>query len=433
MAHFQCVCDTADMTLLRCIVLEDCGVTFDRMLAALRRDGIELEATRAGTETEFLVALAASPEIVLSAYSLRRFGGLSALAHIQSRSLEIPLILVAAEADEHQALRAVKLGGAADYVLKEHLERLPLAVAHAVEQKRLRAESQRSRRDLEASQAQLRLIQEKLLRVQRIENLGLVAAGVAHDFKNLLTPVAAVASMLRPHLPHDNEQSLLDLIDQSVRRCAGLAEEILSRARGLGDDLGPVPVRDIARDVVAMIHKTFPGCVKLEAQVADDLWPAYANPVKIHQVLLNLCINARDAMPAGGVLGLRVANCHLDLAEAAAIPEGRPGRFIRLEISDTGTGIASELQELIWHPFFTTKSDGTGLGLSTVRSIVSGCGGFGRLESVVGEGSTFEIYLPVEAGSAPSHRTATESQVLNFGFNSAASPPNRSNRLVGAA
>jgi len=433
MARYRRICDTAAMTLLRCIVLEDCGVTFDLILAGLRRDGFDLEATRAGTETEFLVALAAGPEIVLSAYSLRRFGAIRALAHIQSRSLEIPLILVADEAEEPLAVRGVKLGGAADYVLREHLGRLPLAVARVLEQNRLRAESQRFRQDAEVCQAQLRLIQERLVRVQRIENLGLVAAGVAHDFKNLLTPIGAVASMLRPLLPHENEQSLLDLIDQSVLRCTGLAEEILSRARGLRDDLGPVPVRDIARDVVAMIHKTFPGCVKLKAEVADDLWPAYANPVKIHQVLLNLCINARDAMPGGGVLGLRVVNCDLDPTEAATIPEGRPGRFIRLEISDTGTGIASELQELIWHPFFTTKSEGTGLGLSTVRGIVSGCGGFGRLESAVGEGSTFEIYLPVEAGSAPADRNAAESPILNFGFNGAARAPNRARRLVGAA
>jgi two-component system, cell cycle sensor histidine kinase and response regulator CckA len=145
-----------------------------------------------------------------------------------------------------------------------------------------------------------------------------------------------------------------------------------------------------------MIEETFPKAIKLEQHFPADTWPIRANPTQIHQVLLNLCVNARDAMPRGGSLRLRTSNQRLDAAQALAIPGARAGNFVIIAVEDSGTGIAPEMLKHVWEPFFTTKEagKGTGLGLSTVRGIVESHQGFTEMETAVGRGTTFRIYLP---------------------------------------
>ncbi|MBI2812705.1 MAG: PAS domain S-box protein [Opitutae bacterium] len=239
-------------------------------------------------------------------------------------------------------------------------------------------------------------LETQFLRAQRMENIGLLAAGIAHDLNNILSPLMMLPGLLRAHLPAESDQRMLAIMEQSARRGAGLVKQILSFAHGTGDQMGPVPLTHIARDIAALVEETFPRNLRFTCDIAADLWPAHANAGQIHQVLLNLCINARDAMPAGGELRLRVANFTLEPAAADAIPAARPGEFILLEVADTGTGIPPELQERVWEPFFTTKSagKGTGLGLSTIRGIISRHHGFGTLESAVGHGTTFRFYVP---------------------------------------
>lgn len=246
-------------------------------------------------------------------------------------------------------------------------------------------------------------LQEQFLRAQRLENLGLLAAGIAHDMNNILSPIMMVGPLLRMQLPAESDRRLLNTLEQSARRSAGLVQQILSFAHGSGNELGSVPLKPIAADITSLIEETFPRHLLFLADIAADLWPAHANASQLHQVLLNLCINARDAMPTGGELRLRLTNVILDDATAAAIPEGRAGRFILTEVADTGTGIPTELQERIWEPFFTTKGEGkgTGLGLSTIRGIVSRHQGFGTLESTVGRGTTFRFYWPAETAEKP--------------------------------
>lgn len=242
-------------------------------------------------------------------------------------------------------------------------------------------------------------LQEQFLRAQRLENLGLLAAGIAHDLNNILSPIMMVTPLLRGHLTAAEDQRFLDTLEQSARRGAGLVKQILAFAHGSDRTLGAVQVKHLARDISTLIEETFPRSIRFRSYFSPDLWTVSVNPTQIHQLLLNLCVNARDAMPAGGELGLRLSNCTLDEAAAAAIPGGRPGSFVLIEVADTGTGIPPELQERMWEPFFTTKAadKGTGLGLSTVRGIVSRHHGFGTVESTIGRGTTFRFWLPAAA------------------------------------
>ncbi|MBI2511736.1 MAG: response regulator [Opitutae bacterium] len=257
-----------------------------------------------------------------------------------------------------------------------------------------------------------RRLQEQFLRAQRMENLGLLAAGIAHDFNNILTPMLMVSQLLREQSPPESRR-LLDTLEHSAARGASLVKQILSFAQGGGDELRVVQLKHVARDIIAMVEETFPRNVRLEQSVPSDLWPVRANVTQIHQVLLNLCVNARDAMPHGGALSLRLENRSLDAGTAARIPGGRPGAFLRLEIGDTGSGIAPDVLPHIWEPFFTTKEAGrgTGLGLSTVRGILARHEGFCDVTSTLGRGTKFSLYLPAEPTSdtdAPS----TESTAL---------------------
>jgi PAS domain S-box-containing protein len=252
-----------------------------------------------------------------------------------------------------------------------------------------------------------RKLQEQFLRAQRLESIGMLAAGIAHDLNNVLTPILMAGPMLRVHATDPSDQRLLRSLEQSAERGAALVRQILSFAHGTAGDPRLVQVKHLARDLIEMLTETLPKSIKLDHLYPNDLWPIRANPTQIHQVLLNLCVNARDAMPQGGRLTLRAHNRLLTPAEALAIPGAYPGPFVVLEVSDTGTGIPPEVLPRIWEPFFTTKQSGkgTGLGLSTVRGIVEAHHGFIELETAPDRGSTFRIHLPAAETDQPADAT----------------------------
>jgi len=244
-------------------------------------------------------------------------------------------------------------------------------------------------------------LQEQFLRAQRLENLGLLAAGIAHDLNNMLAPILLATPMLRDHVSDATAVKLLDTLEKSAERGALLVRQILSFANGAGGESQVVQVKHLLRDIIDVIHGTFPKSIRLDDYVPSELWPITGNPTQIHQVLLNLSVNARDAMPEGGTLSLRADNRVLDIDAAAAIPGARPGHFLVIEVADTGMGIAPEILERIWEPFFTTKEAGrgSGLGLSTVRGIIQAHHGFMEVKSVVNRGSVFRLFLPAAEGS----------------------------------
>lgn len=243
-------------------------------------------------------------------------------------------------------------------------------------------------------------LQEQALRAQRVENLGTLAAGIAHDFNNALAPIIMAGPLLRTQVKDPASLHLLEIIEKSAARGATLVRQMLSFARGSIGGKNLVQVSHLLREVLEIATSSFPKSIGIDSHLPNDLWPVMGDPTQIHQILLNLCVNARDAMPGGGHLTLTAGNCVIDAADAVKMPNGRPGNFLVIEVRDTGTGIPPAVLERIWEPFFTTKAadKGTGLGLSTVRSIVRQHDGFATVETSTsaknGCGTVFTIYLP---------------------------------------
>lgn len=237
---------------------------------------------------------------------------------------------------------------------------------------------------------------EQFLHVQRMENLGMLAAGIAHDLNNVLSPIGMVATLLRSRMPDGKEGHMLDILEQSTNRGAGLVQQILSFAQGVSGELREVQPKHLLRDIASMVEETFPKEIQFEQSIPRDLWPVKGDPTQIHQVLLNLCVNARDAMPDGGQLSLSAENITLGQSDLQSIPGAAAGDWVKISVVDSGHGMPPEVLGKIWSPFFSTKApgEGTGLGLSTVRGIVQRHGGFIDVASTEGEGSQFEVFLP---------------------------------------
>ncbi|MFT3828481.1 MAG: PAS domain S-box protein [Opitutaceae bacterium] len=240
-------------------------------------------------------------------------------------------------------------------------------------------------------------IEAQFLRTQRMEAIGALAGGVAHDLNNILTPVLMAASVVKDSAT-GRDQELLGMIEQSARRGADIIRQLLAFSRGVEGERILLDARHLIREMASIIRETFPRAIALKVDAAADLWPVEANSTQLHQVLMNLCVNARDAMPAGGRLTIEARNRLIAAADVSAPVTGalKPGPHVVIAVSDTGEGMSPETQARIFEPFFTTKAPGkgTGLGLSTVLGIVRSHGGHVRVYSESGKGSQFSIFLP---------------------------------------
>ena len=236
----------------------------------------------------------------------------------------------------------------------------------------------------------------QLQRAQRMESVGTVAGGIAHDFNNILAPFLVSIQILKGKLTDAERQKLLDALEVNIQRGAGRVKQVLAFGRGIDGERIPVQPGKIARDIQRVIQETFPKSIEFELQAASDLWPLVGDPTQIHQVLLNLCLNARDAMPDGGKLSLDLENQTFYETDVRKNPEARAGSYVHLRVTDTGTGIPKEMQERIFDPFFTTKKGkkGTGLGLSMALAIVKSHGGFINYSSERGRETVFDVYFP---------------------------------------
>jgi signal transduction histidine kinase len=237
---------------------------------------------------------------------------------------------------------------------------------------------------------------EELLRRERIENMGLLATRVAHDLNNMLAPMKMAIPLLRPAVADAGARNLLDSFEATVGRATALVRQILEYAEGAGGQLQVVPIEQLLEEVAHFAAESFPRNIRVVKHIPAELWQVNMNLSQIHQVLLNLCVNARDAMAQGGMLTLRAENCVLDAVAAGKITGGRAGSYLVLQIVDTGTGFPPSVLARMWEPFITTKKSGkgSGLGLSTIRAIVTHHQGFIQLRTAAGEGSSFRIYLP---------------------------------------
>jgi two-component system, cell cycle sensor histidine kinase and response regulator CckA len=247
-----------------------------------------------------------------------------------------------------------------------------------------------------ADAASRKRLDERFQRTQRLESIGMLASGIAHDLNNVLAPIILAAPVLREHATNPEDLRIITSLEKSAERGVELVRQILSFAHGAGSDQQVIQIQHLLEEALTVTGETFPKNIRVVDNFPGNLWPVMADPTQIHQVLLNLCVNARDAMKDGGTLWLSAENCLLDESAAAKIAGARPGAWVVLQVEDSGTGIPAEMLAQIWEPFFTTKGEGkgTGLGLSTVRSIVENHNGFICLKTQPGRGSIFRVYLP---------------------------------------
>ncbi len=239
-------------------------------------------------------------------------------------------------------------------------------------------------------------LEAQFLRVQRMESIGTLAGGIAHDLNNVLSPILMAVDLLRMKTTDPTSLGVLATVEASARRGADMVRQVLSFARGMDGQRLPLRAKDVLRDIGHILQETFPKNIRCSTRAGADLPLLSGDATQLHQVLLNLCVNARDAMPHGGSLEVRADVAEIDEHYAAMNPGAQPGTHVVFTVTDSGHGIPAEMRDKIFDPFFTTKElgQGTGLGLSTVLAIVKSHGGFIQVQSTPGEGTVMKVYFP---------------------------------------
>jgi hypothetical protein len=236
----------------------------------------------------------------------------------------------------------------------------------------------------------------QFLRAQRMESIGTLAGGIAHDLNNVLAPILMTAQLLETQLHDERSKRLLPILITNAKRGAALVKQVLSFARGLEGKFTTLQVKHLILEIKQIVQQTFPKSIEISADIPPDLETVSGDATQLHQVLMNLCVNARDAMPDGGILKISAENFYIDENQARMNLDAHVGSYVLITVADRGSGIPAEVLDRIFEPFFTTKEigKGTGLGLSTVAGIVKSHGGFVNVYSEVGRGTQFRVYLP---------------------------------------
>lgn len=239
-------------------------------------------------------------------------------------------------------------------------------------------------------------MEAQFLRAQRMESIGTLAGGIAHDLNNVLSPILMAIDMLQLRTTDEASKKWLDVLRTNAERGGDMVRQVLSFARGVEGERLALQPKHLIKEIVKILRETLPKSIDITFQIPNDLWIISADATQMHQVLMNLCVNARDAMPEGGSISIKAANTFVDQNYARMHLEAKPGRFVLITVSDTGPGMSPEIQQRIFEPFFTTKemTKGTGLGLSTALTIVKSHGGFINVYSELHKGSQFTLYLP---------------------------------------
>jgi signal transduction histidine kinase len=381
-------------TELHILHLEDDPKDAELIQAELESNGYSVVIERVMTRDAFTTRLREGRfDLILSDYALPGFDGLSALRIAREISPRVPFISVSGQLGEEAAVESVR-GGATDYVLKQRLSRLGPAVRRAL----LEAEERRRRQRAEEA---LREKEAQLLQAQKMEPLGRLAGGVAHDFNNLLTVILGYSQVLSTRLKRDSSDvSEVAEITRAAERAATLTRHLLAFSRQQVLQPSVLDLNQLITDMDKMLRRLIGEDIDLVTAPAEGLGRVKADAGQIEQVVMNLVVNARDAMPTGGKLTIETGNIEFSEPaedQPASLP---PGRYVMLAVSDTGNGMTAEIKSRIFEPFFTTKDAGrgTGLGLSMVHGIVQQSGGHVEAYSELGQGTTFKIYLPrVEA------------------------------------
>jgi two-component system, cell cycle sensor histidine kinase and response regulator CckA len=365
---------------LKILLVEDSRDDQALLLLALKRAGVESDLCRVETEPQMKAALESDEfHVILSDHSLASFDSHKALDVLHRSEKDIPFIIVSGGIEEELAISAMRKG-AHDFVMKDNLGRLAPVIEREIKDAKLRKAHRRASRQLEQA--------------QKMEALGQLTGGIAHDFNNLLTVVQGNAEILGMELGENHKQ--VQAIYRAAERGKGLIRRLMSFSEDKKSAAEIINCGENIDSQVDVLRRIIGQSVVLEASSGENIWNVEVDPSQLETAMLNLAINAKDAMPDGGTLSIHVEN---QLVADAGIPvnsSARPGEFVAIKIADSGFGMPDDILKRLFEPFFTTKSTGhgTGLGLNMVFDFVVNAAGFITVESIEGAGTTFRIYLP---------------------------------------
>jgi len=394
-------------TALRVLIVEDSPDDAALVLRELRRGGYEPLAERVETGEGMNAALErAKWDLILCDYTMPHFSALQALEMLKSKQLDVPFIIISGTIGEETAVNAMK-AGAQDFIIKGRLARLVPALEREIRE----AHSRLERR---LAEAQNRKLEEHFHQAQKMEAVGRLAGGLAHDFNNFLSAINGYCQVMLNTLDRaDPTRAWLDEIRKAGEHAASLMRELLAFSRQQVLVLQVLDLNEAVASVENMLRHLIGKEIDLVTLPGPALWQVKADAARIKQVIVNLAVNARDAMPQGGRLTIETSNVELDAASAERHPSLTAGRYVMLAVSDTGIGMDVETRGHVFEPFFTTKEEGkgTGLGLAMVYGTVKQCGGAVWVESEPGQGATFNICLP-RAGEAVELTQTSKAQGL---------------------
>jgi len=373
-------------TPLRVLFIEDSEDDARLQVRLLRQAGYDVFHERVDSVESLTQALEKAWDIVISDYSMPHFRGTDALKLVRDRGLDVPFIFVSGTIGEDSAVAALKVG-AHDYLMKSNLGRLIPAVQRELRE----SEERRQRRRLEAQVHQL----------QRFEAIGRLAGGVAHDFNNVIGAIMGWADIGAQSAEHGSDlQDKFIKIRSQADRASALTRQLLAFARRQMLEPCNTNLNELAKEEISLLRNVIGERIEIQMNLAEDVSIIWADPGQIEQVLMNLCLNARDAMPDGGQLLIETQD--VTVGEGQDHSYAAPGRYVLLKVTDSGSGMNAETLAHIFEPFFTTKEvgRGTGLGLATVYGIVKQHKGFIDVDSLVGKGTAFRVYLPLGNGPA---------------------------------
>jgi two-component system, cell cycle sensor histidine kinase and response regulator CckA len=370
-------------TPLHILHLEDDPNDAALVQSTLEAGGITCATMCVQTQGEFVSALERGDiDLILSDFTLPTFDGLSALKVAHAKWPGIPLIFVSGTLGEERAVDSLK-SGATDYVLKTHLSRLVPAVRRAMQDVEDRAERCR--------------LEAQFIEAQKMEVIGHLASGVAHDFNNILAVIMGYCDLLASDLEPDSPLRKYTVeIQHASERATGLTRQLLVFSRKQMVQPIVLDLNDAIKELDKMLRRLIDEYIVLTIVPGKEIGRIKADTGYVGQVLMNLVVNARDAMPNGGKLTIATSNVTFDEHDAHICTGMIPGNYVVLSVADTGTGMTDEVKKRLFEAFFTTKpvGKGTGLGLATCQTIVQQCSGHIEVQSELGKGTTFKIYFP---------------------------------------